>query len=63
MNTESGMDKYQQALASARELAQGGPLTIDVLLKAAQPFGLHRGATFIELIAYVERETGGQVVD
>ena len=53
------MKKFPDALARLRELvAQNEPLTIDTVLKAAQPFGLHQGATFVEFVGYVERETG-----
>jgi hypothetical protein len=52
---------YGAALARAKELAASEPLSIDLLYRAAQPFKVHRGATFVEFVGYVEREIGLEV--
>lgn len=55
------MTGFPAALTRALELAQSEPLTVAILLAAAEPFGLHRGATFVELVGYAERETGTEI--
>lgn len=49
------------ALGRARELLKSGPLSIDTLGEVARPLGLHRGATFVDFVGYVDRYTTGDL--
>ena len=57
------MKEFPAALVKVRELAQQSSLTLEVVAKCAEPFGLHRGATFVEFVGYVERELGVDVAN